>query len=524
MPVTVRKRLLAAVAFLAALGGAAPCRADIFALAVGINDYQYLPRLEGAALDAEDIAGVLRRIGVRQVTLLQNREATHARIKREWKAMVARARAGDTLIFTYAGHGSQEPEKVAGSEEDGKDETFLLSGFNRDWRSPGFSERIVDNEINAWFKAAEEKKLRVIFVADSCHSGTMTRSADSRIGQSVRAVPPYVLGDLQISDDLVQSAFITSRDLPHVMFFSATFDERTVPEILIEGQMRGALSYAFARALEREADRNLDGVITRFELEGYIRPAVRQLSEAKQIPNIVYGDRDAGDVPLLTNIRTQGPKQVEMTTATLRLGFLNLVAGRAERLGSSIAGVRIAPEGRPADLIWDAGDRVVLNGLGDAVAQDVGPAQLQGVVDKWRILPVLKRMVMARPLSLSLIPDDSRHRAGQEITFTSESLSYPNVTVLDLAPDGSVFFLYPLRNDRMIWQAGMRYRLALKVIPPFGADHLLVISSAKPLMSLHSRLPHANATELPGLLAKALKGVDHQIGLQALYTAKGREG
>ena len=90
----------------------------------------------------------------------------------------ARRAHGDTLVLTYAGHGGQEPARVPGSERDGLDEMLLLSGFTSS--GPGTRERIRDDELNLWFAEAGERGLRVIFVADSCHAGTLTRSIDPR--------------------------------------------------------------------------------------------------------------------------------------------------------------------------------------------------------------------------------------------------------------------------------------------------------------------------------------------------------
>ena len=51
-------------------------------------------------------------------------------------------------------------------------------------RRPGTQHRIVDNEIGHLL--ATEKEATVLFVADSCFAGGMTRSADSRVPVGVR--------------------------------------------------------------------------------------------------------------------------------------------------------------------------------------------------------------------------------------------------------------------------------------------------------------------------------------------------
>ena len=185
---------IGAVVIMAIIVLNAAANAKVYGLAIGIDQYQHFPDLEGATADARDITRSLRQTGAQNVSLLINGKATFRAIKQSWQSMLEKARRGDTLVFAYAGHGGQEREAISGSEEDGMDETFLLGGFST--KTPeGRRERIVDNEINAWFKQAGDKGVRVIFIADSCHSGTMTRDIDERVQLSTRSAPPYGMPD-----------------------------------------------------------------------------------------------------------------------------------------------------------------------------------------------------------------------------------------------------------------------------------------------------------------------------------------
>ena len=140
-------------------------------LVIGIDDYAHIEKLQGAVNDARDIGEALDGIGVDDLTVLLDGDATRDRIVAEWRGLLERAAPGDTLVLAYAGHGAQEPERVPGTEPgDGKDEVLLLGGFRSE--GSGTRERIVDDEINWWFLDAGRKGLRVVFVADACHSGT----------------------------------------------------------------------------------------------------------------------------------------------------------------------------------------------------------------------------------------------------------------------------------------------------------------------------------------------------------------
>jgi hypothetical protein len=56
------------------------------------------------------------------------------------------------------------------------------------------------------------------------------------------------------------------------------------------------------------------------------------------------------------------------------------------------------------------------------------------------------------------------------------------------------------------------------VTPPFGADHLVIIASEKPLDTLKNRLKGSGAAQLPQLLGEAVRGVGFQLGVKAIYT------
>ena len=167
-------------ALIAVAAGWAP-RAEtqtVRSVVIGIDEYAELADLNGAVNDARDVASALSRSGVRDLVVLENGAANRARIAHEWRSMSARAEPGDTLVLAYAGHGGQEPERVSGTERDGRDEVLLLGGFRS--TGPGTRERIFDDELNQWFVDAGALDLRVVFVADSCHSGTLTSVRSTR--------------------------------------------------------------------------------------------------------------------------------------------------------------------------------------------------------------------------------------------------------------------------------------------------------------------------------------------------------
>lgn len=527
---SMRRFVRSAALCLAMLAASERTHAATHVLAIGINDYDHQQQLAGAKRDAEDIAQTFGRLGA-DVTLLRNREATRARVEAEWSALLGRARSGDTVIFSYAGHGGQEPDKEPLDEADGLDEAFLLSGFDPDPRRPGFGERILDDTIHDWFEQGSALGLRIILVADACYSGTMTRGMpDYRAVVSFRGSLPYGMPETVTLDQIKASAAELSRVAiepedtdSQVTLFSATQENRNAPEVVIDGESRGALSYAFARGAEGAADANHDGMIGRFELEAYISRQVRQLSEAQQSAD-VSPKRGADHILLEVPAVAQGAAHGN-GLGTLKLRVLGLEPSAAQDLLGRLDGVIAAAAGEACDLIWDASTQDVISGIGDPVAHDISATTLQGVIDKWRVLALLKQQDATRAMDINLAPGDGRHVEGSEVAIYSEPLQQPFVTVVDIAPDGALRLLYPLPSDPARWAAGRPYRIdRIKVQEPFGADHILLVASDKPLTTLHASMRSLSARELPKRLEEELGGADYRIALTGLYTASKGEG
>ncbi|OAD21194.1 Peptidase C14, caspase catalytic domain protein, partial [Candidatus Thiomargarita nelsonii] len=149
-----------------------------YALIIGIDQYQYadgnsLINLEGAVNDAKLLRDALRRqkVQVPDKRVLLNAQATRAAFIRAWQEMVKQAKPGDTLIFTFAGHGGQQADVEPLDEKDGKDETIMFHDFNPNKPTQG---RILDEELYGIFKKASD--YNILFIADACHSSGLVRT------------------------------------------------------------------------------------------------------------------------------------------------------------------------------------------------------------------------------------------------------------------------------------------------------------------------------------------------------------
>ncbi len=512
-------RALAAGLLLGALS-VLPAAAETLGLVVGIDQYRYKPTLKGAVNDARAIRAALEAAGIRDIVLLLNDQASREAIRDAWNRQVAKAKPGDTLIFTYAGHGGQEPERVRGNEADGKDETLVLGGF-RETR-PGNGQRIVDDELDQWFRAASS--INILFVADACYSGTLTRSIDPRAA----FLGSRTIGDYgPIPDDElpppVASGQPDQQPLPHVTFLAASRENQTTPEVVIDGQPHGALSWAFAQALRGAADANRDRALSREELRGYIEETVRMVAESRQHPTLQ--PLEGSDRAILP--AAERPVARVPAPPALRLRVLGLAETDRRALFGQVPGVEPAPEEQAPDLVWDAGQQQVLSGQGDVVAHQIADAAaLRQVVAKWRLLATVKALSAPHSLRLRLEPGDGLHREGTVISVTLDGHRHGYLTLFNLAADGTVQFLYPMPKDSKTVPVDRPFHLLdkIKIVPPFGADHLVaVVTPTEPttfqtrLRGLHGR-PEAEALDR---LLREMDWGNYQMGVLGLYTAPG---
>ena len=137
------------------------------AICIGINDYPGAGNdLNGCVNDANDWAAELGRRGFEVATLL-DRHATGAAIRKSIKALVENGKRGDTIVVQFSGHGSFVPD-ADGDEPDGTDECICPVDTRNGY--------ITDDELFDLY-AARENGVRVVMIADSCHSGTISKFA-----------------------------------------------------------------------------------------------------------------------------------------------------------------------------------------------------------------------------------------------------------------------------------------------------------------------------------------------------------
>jgi hypothetical protein len=519
------RNLCGSFALLMGLGLAAPASpAELYGLVVGIDDYiGEANDLDGAANDANDVAAALQEAGAKEIVRLVNKDASKDRIVAAWESFVGKAVAGDTIVFSYAGHGSQEPEPPGRHDEaDGLNENFLLGDFETS--GPGTRERILDDEIFAFMQEADKKQVKAIFVADSCHSGGMERSAAAPGVKFRKMTVRAITGD-ELKPPPPEISKLTEDSFETITFVGAVPENKETPEVTIDGEKRGALSWAFARALEGRADKDGDGQLNELELLSYIVPSVQALVESQQVPQVA--PLRARSVPLVT-LRGAKPAAAGPAAAdSLKLKVA--VEGGDGASFADLPFVTLVPDKAEADLVWSVPAGTVEHVVGGVVAEKVDASSIKGVLSKWAALKWLKQQAALSPVPASVVSGNQRYVAGDRVKIELKGANYPHLTLFNLPPDGRVEFFIP--DPQRPGEASKDWSRApieeeFKVDhPPYGAEHMVAIFSKEELPGLHAALASMQTPEraqaLRPMLEQALQGKEAQFGVIDIYTGAG---
>lgn len=513
--------------------GAAPAAAEARAVVVGVNAYEHLGRLDGAVADAEDIDRVLAGVGVRDRTLLLDGAATRARVMAAWAGALSRSRPGDILVLTFAGHGVQIPDK--NGDEEGPDdavfpvdEALAFAGFHANGPDP-MAAALLDDEINAFLHRAERAGVAVLFIADACFSGELTRSAAiSPWRPKVRSGGVAVPSDLALPDLAYQPPPPPPRFSRNVLFLAAAAEDQPTFERVIPGEEtpRGPLSFTVARALEGAADGNSDGYVSWREFLRYVRRVMPQYGGYSLPSAEGRGEDDAPVLPAPLAAAGAGAAPEEGAREedareedALRL---RVTAGTAPE---GLADVALVSGAAPADLIWNAETGEAIGPGGDVLSESVAPSELQGLVDKLRLVGLLQEAAAARPLALDYGREDSGFSGGDLFDLAVGPLPAPYLTALNLDKLGDVDFLVP--HPLFPGEGGPHPEEHVQVAPdvcvepPWGTDHVVAIATAEPPEALRLALEAGvNADALTPLIRELVRA-GAAVGVRPLFSREG---
>ena len=233
-----------------------PCRtagAEVRrAVIIGINKYSINPRtdrthdLDGAVNDAVAMAETLRTyhgFQAKDIHLVLDRDASRARILRELKEhLIDRAQPDDISLFYFAGHGSYQDNSTS-LELDQRDETIVPADTNRG--TPDIS----DKEVARLFNRVLDRKVKLVGIFDSCHSGSIMRGYPGEA--KARFAPPRA-GSRTASGAAAELANTLLPEERGALILAAAQDQQPAQERYIKGQPRGRFSSALQQIMNAE--------------------------------------------------------------------------------------------------------------------------------------------------------------------------------------------------------------------------------------------------------------------------------
>jgi len=158
-------------------------------LHIGINEYPGTGSdLSGCVNDADDWRKTLEKRDFITSSLL-NGEAKKSDMIEALSKIISDTGKDDIAVITYSGHGTWVPDED-GDEADGRDEALCPNDIAE-------GNVLIDDELYDIF-SDRKRGARIIFISDSCHSGTVSRvshfmpgvEADEWKFPKIRFLPP----------------------------------------------------------------------------------------------------------------------------------------------------------------------------------------------------------------------------------------------------------------------------------------------------------------------------------------------
>jgi hypothetical protein len=261
------------------------------ALFVGINYFGQKGELRGCINDVKNISDFLtENYDIDEFLVLTDDQKdpksipTRANILNAFRWLREGAKAGDSLIFHYSGHGGSVKD-LDGDEEDGMDETLCPV----DYQKAGI---ILDDEVHAVLCRGLPRGVRLTSIMDCCHSESILdlpylytvdgnlqiveTSKSEGIATLVGAGTRFLLdgnkkkafasgmagmklimkGDNGGNSAAKEKAIKTRTTEADVIQFSGCKDSQTSADAHINGQATGAMSYALITALKKNKNQD----------------------------------------------------------------------------------------------------------------------------------------------------------------------------------------------------------------------------------------------------------------------------
>jgi len=307
---------------------------DYYALVGGVGEYDHWTDLRRPIKDAEEVAVILEKLGMK-VNLLKN--PTSAQLKRalNYLAYQGGIKKDRAILFFFTGHG--ETETLVTSEKLGYIVPRDCPRLDQD--RDGFIDKAVSMKTIETY-AYKIRSKHVLMVFDSCFSGALFPSS--------KGIP------LNISEKSIRAVR---------QFITAGNEEEQVPDDSI-------FKTCFVQGINGEADLNNDGYVTGSELGMYLENKVVNQSGGNQHPQagkIRHPQLNKGDfifaLPSVPSRRRKmGPAQVVPVIPEYEVGpgqakADEVAVAKPELTGSGGLYITAEPEGVNIQITIPSGKR-----------------------------------------------------------------------------------------------------------------------------------------------------------------------
>lgn len=241
--------------------------------------------LQSCEKDAQDMFDIASSQGFK-ASILKTKKATAANVEKNILSAAKKLRDGDIFFMSYAGHGAQV-EDLTGDEDDGSDETWCL-----------YDRMFLDDEMQRLYTQFA-KGVRILVVADSCHSGSATRSqGKSEIDRrkcGIREVPLRTAqaiyeGNQEMYDKIQKGLGRRKKPKASRILLSACQDHQLAGGGASNGQFTAALKEAWKNGKFSgnydDLSREIRAILKRY-YEAEVKRAAGKWKANEQDPNFV---------------------------------------------------------------------------------------------------------------------------------------------------------------------------------------------------------------------------------------------
>jgi len=256
-----------------------------YAVCIGINDYEYWPKLNCAVSDAMNVKDVLSKVGFDEVRIIKDSDATQHNILSALSWLGKKAKSNDRAVIYFSGHGE--------TQEGPRSKIGYIIPVNCP-KEDYYVNAISMSKLREATSVISAK--HVLYVMDSCYSGMA-----------------LIKGNRE--DEFV--AAMTNDPVVYMITAGKAGEEA------IESQGHGIFTQYFLRGMKGEADYDKNEVITGTELGMYTKKWVLHESKIlnkRQTPQHgrIDGEGEIVFIPLNKRGKVSKPPDIPLPPAIER--------------------------------------------------------------------------------------------------------------------------------------------------------------------------------------------------------------